>query len=725
MALDERYIVGINLGEVFVDKTTGEPLTGGTIEYYRDTDRLTAKNVYQLSGSPPNYTYTTLPNPITLSSVGTIQNAGGDNVAVYYLPYDTNDDVDNYYIVVKDSSGTVQFTREAWPNLTTGTSPIDNNQGKVTNELNNSQFVDTWFNPEESYQYQLTSASQEFLIGPDWKIQVTGAVLETVTVQRIELSGNANIPQDPSGSQIINAPYALQFSMSSGITSLKLIQQLSNNPGLFSGGYVSGYLIAKSETSNNTLVTLSYRDSNELSSTAIASANISNAAYTEIKNSQLIPNSTNSSTSATGFVDIAVELPVNETTRISSVQVVGMDQDQTPAAYDQMPVNRQQSLTFNAYKDQIITRAKDSVLCGMNLTLNPWQFSSTTYGVMGTNIAYIPDQVVVKQRSGTNNISVIQATFADNKGLLITPQTTDNQTALIEYLAPQTCRQLWRNKVSCLANVQYFNNNNTTIKVKARLIYRTTAAPAIASDEPIESWSQGGDPVFKMGWTVLTPRNDPAYVLDDTNQFLSFDCFGNAALPQGPSDASNMALVIYTVGDMTPTGTPDMLVVYSASLVPNEFAIDANPLTYNQNLVRCQYYYEKSKASEVLLTTAGAANALVRSQLVLYSAPNLVGYPKTFGFQYKQQKNKNPSITLYAEDGTINSVTATLVRNGVTLLQSTIADSAWAQTNLGDNGLEMIVNSSSSIIVNNAASATNTDDCYITFHYEADARLAK
>ena len=87
MALDPQYIVGINLGEVFIDRDTGEPLANGTIEFWTDNDRMIAKDVYQLTGDHPNYSYTALPNPITLSAVGTIVNSSDDNVAIYYNPY--------------------------------------------------------------------------------------------------------------------------------------------------------------------------------------------------------------------------------------------------------------------------------------------------------------------------------------------------------------------------------------------------------------------------------------------------------------------------------------------------------------------------------------------------------------------------------------------------------------------------------------------------------------
>jgi len=120
MALDPLKVTSVSLDEYFVNKDTGLPLANGSIEFFKDNDRATPKNVYELTGGPANYTYAALPNPLALSAVGTVVNANGDPVSIYYHPYDANGDLELYYIVAKDSGGTVQFTRQAWPNTTTG-----------------------------------------------------------------------------------------------------------------------------------------------------------------------------------------------------------------------------------------------------------------------------------------------------------------------------------------------------------------------------------------------------------------------------------------------------------------------------------------------------------------------------------------------------------------------------------------------------------------------------
>lgn len=138
MALDSRYVLAPSLQEYFVDKDSGLPLSGGMVFFYQDTARSVLKDVFELSGSPPNYTYTVLPNPSTLSAVGTFQDGSGNDILPYYFPFDSSGNVQLYYIEVYNSDGVLQFTREGFPNTTQGgTTSADD----VTNFVPNGQFL--------------------------------------------------------------------------------------------------------------------------------------------------------------------------------------------------------------------------------------------------------------------------------------------------------------------------------------------------------------------------------------------------------------------------------------------------------------------------------------------------------------------------------------------------------------------------------------------------------
>jgi hypothetical protein len=121
MSLDPRFIPATYFQQYFVNKLDGTPLSGGRVEFYSDASRSTPKNVYELVDVPSYPTYTSLGSVLLLSIQGTFVDGGGNDVAPYFFPYDntpdtSSDDVENYYIIVKDSNGVTQFTREGVPN---------------------------------------------------------------------------------------------------------------------------------------------------------------------------------------------------------------------------------------------------------------------------------------------------------------------------------------------------------------------------------------------------------------------------------------------------------------------------------------------------------------------------------------------------------------------------------------------------------------------------------
>ena len=74
---------------------------------------------------------------MVLNNVGTFQNAGQDNVAVYYYPYDDNGEVELYYVEVFSAANldVPQFVREAWPNVI-GSSDPTNDGGMAVLPIN-------------------------------------------------------------------------------------------------------------------------------------------------------------------------------------------------------------------------------------------------------------------------------------------------------------------------------------------------------------------------------------------------------------------------------------------------------------------------------------------------------------------------------------------------------------------------------------------------------------
>lgn len=120
MAIVERQLIAAAmLQDYLADKGTGLALAAGTIHLYKDNNRAEYKNWYKQQGSPNNYTYVPLPNPLTLSAAGTIQDDSGNDVIPFYYPYDEDNSsvVEKYYIEVYDAGGTLQFSRENFPHF--------------------------------------------------------------------------------------------------------------------------------------------------------------------------------------------------------------------------------------------------------------------------------------------------------------------------------------------------------------------------------------------------------------------------------------------------------------------------------------------------------------------------------------------------------------------------------------------------------------------------------
>lgn len=137
MSLDSQYVIASDLQSVFRDKDTGLPLAGGKIIFYKDQARTEGKPVYKLSGSPPNYSYTLLGNEVLLNGAGTIDDGLGNDIILYYKPYDDEGNVELYYVVVENAGEIPQFTREGWPN----TIDTSSSQQDFTNYIPNGQFL--------------------------------------------------------------------------------------------------------------------------------------------------------------------------------------------------------------------------------------------------------------------------------------------------------------------------------------------------------------------------------------------------------------------------------------------------------------------------------------------------------------------------------------------------------------------------------------------------------
>lgn len=118
-----------NLGAppLWTDWYQGILLAGGTIEFFHSTDHSTHKDVYKTSDGS-----TAWDNPLTLDSYGRSE---------FPIYFKNDPDEDNYFIVVKNSSGAVDYTIDDYNGaLTTVPSPATDTSEDL-NYIRNPQFL--------------------------------------------------------------------------------------------------------------------------------------------------------------------------------------------------------------------------------------------------------------------------------------------------------------------------------------------------------------------------------------------------------------------------------------------------------------------------------------------------------------------------------------------------------------------------------------------------------
>lgn len=580
MTINTLYVPLFNIEEVILDKDTGLPLAGGVVKFYRDAQPATQKSVYQLTGTYPHYSFLSVGSSLTLGLSGTFVDSNGNPFVPYAYPYDANGNLDLYYVTVESSGGVSQFVRNAVPY-------VDNNATDQTltnyeNELCNPQFVEVLFNGNPTIS--VTGTNTVTPVAPGWDIITSGT--GTLTLERIEPIGSG-VPTNP--------PYTLSISASAGFgASVVLRQRLNNTPSLMRGGYISATMTAAVLSGGASNISMTYAPSTGISTDLITLTAIeTDGDYHIISGNAAIPQQSNAAAS-TGYIDINVTIPTSRNIALTSLQIAGVD-FATDVPFDQQTADRQKDHLFHYYEDSILTQPKQSLLTGWDFGLNPWQFTATASANIANN-AYTADQTILIQQayvaSGTgNNVAVGQASVEDNYAYEVTAVTANNQFAILQYLDPATIRSYWGENLSCMVNGLIRTSHSSTVRIKARLIYRTSLPLPISQTDPVASWTAGSDPIFAAGWTALTPLNDPAYTLTSDSTNFSFDQF---TLVASSNASMTLGILIYTIDNMSEAATADRILINKGSLVPNDFAIEASPETFAQSLNKCQYFYQKS-----------------------------------------------------------------------------------------------------------------------------------
>lgn len=582
------------------------------------------------SGTPWN-------NPIQLTAAGTLP------VDVYF------DQNLEYRIAIRqgddESDPLIWLIENYKPNGGGGDTPITSGALTSDNQMTNPQFAQISFEPSIVITNQTNPDPIE--VAPGWTLVLTGTGSATIT--REALVSTDAIPT--------NAPYALRLNLTGWVSSggaAYLRQRFDESGNLWAEKHVSTSLTAKVDGSN-AFISVTMVDSNGTALGTLLPSNTQiDADYTEFTNSVLFPAASNTDVPPAAWVEYRVNFLGTMDIFLTSLQVVSSSDD-IPFTYEQETIQRQADHTFHFYQDELIIKPKDTILTAWNFALNPFQFVDRASAPTASAAQYIADQTIIWQETGAAVIQTGSTTVANRRVLELkanTAASSDNKFALIQYIDPTTIRPYWSYFVSSLVRARLVTENATTVRFKMRLIYRSDAPPTIGAAEPFTGFdATTGDPNLAADWFALAPKNDPIYTLPNANDpetasgnaFPSFS-FDEFALPNADAAAMTLGIAIYTLDDMNNSSPEDSILVESISLVPNRFAVQVNPKTFDQVLQECQYYYQKSfPVGTVPAQNAGLEGASYGIQFETSNTANaggpIINFPTVM--------RATPTITLY------------------------------------------------------------------------------
>lgn len=723
MAIDPHFIPAFSIEDVLLDKDTGAPLSGGLVYFEQDNNRGVLKPIYQITGTSPDYSYTQLPNPMELSSIGTFEDALSNPVIPYFYPFDALGNPEYYYVRVTSSAGEPQFVREAVPYIPQELNPSES-AVSFTNELSNPQFAEVSFDTSvASYTYNFSAATLETIeIAPNWNIVVSGT--GTVTVSQSRPIGSLNRPT--------NAGTLLNIN-SSGVSYLRLQQRLYGSPNLFGSGYLSGYFIAKTFGASSSVIRMYYSQSNgTVTNQEIVNKTLpATGAYTVCSGNAEIPVSTSAEDFPDAYVSIEIDIPLSTNIEITSIQAVSTGANSiAEVPYDEQSNNRQIDYLFHYYQPQLNYKPIPSLLTAWDFPLNPAQALGHSLNIT-TTAAYIWDQTI--SNSVVGNVAVVQSSITS--GLQATTANNNEAFYLMQYLDGAQAKEILGTTLS--ANISAFRTQaggEVTVKV---YLYSGRSAASFPT-LPTSLGTVAADGTFTLtaaNWTLI-PRSNLGQASGTLSTVNTGDYsqlndvedlqFNGWELTDAAQIADTNKFAIVVTFSCPTTGT--VVTVDSISLVKGDIPTRPAAQTFDQVLEECQYYYEKNYDNSVIPGTS-AAGGLVAQQVtnpmtgtVTVGTVSLIA--RAFGFNYNTVKRSTtPTVTLYSPNtGTSARVYGVIFNNGASIQAQDVVTTVWTQTYRNSKGCSFIPNTAGAVFTSGSVTR-NESEAYIVFHYTVDARL--
>ena len=556
-------------------------------------------------------------------------------------------------------------------------------------------------------------------VAPGWEF--VGVGTGNYTISRVSLPADQNI--------VTNPPYALSVVLSGAWSTAYLRQRFEHNAGLWANKFVSTSVTARSnDGAPYVLRAMLVRDDGD---SALIFQDTLNSAYAVFPGAVELGVATSSTDPSTSWTEFRIVFPNVIQTSLTSVQLIGQDTG-AEIPYDEDTLERQHDHMFHYYEDSILLMPKDTILAGWNFAQNPYQFRSTTPANVAVN-QYVADQTIIIQQNYVatatgNNVSVGRGSLGDNLPLLVTAVTASNKFAVLQYLDPTETYAFWGRTLSALLRAKLTTTHGTEVRVKMRLIYRTTIPATITQSEPVASWGASSeDPTFSAGWNAVAPLNDPIYTLTSSYQDMPFDQFDLSAIALSSANQT-IGVLIYTIDAMNQTATADSIQIASCSLVRNDFAIDVNPMSDEETYARCEFYYESTFLPGVVAPAASAVGALQAPMTSYWNgATTVTSYPQPFGTNLRTLKRTAPALTFYSgASTTANNVESHVVAQvGSPAAIERVLGTFWSSVNSTNKNFRVDGAASGGALQSTGAvvGITHPGACWIQYHYIADARI--
>lgn len=716
MAIDTLYVPLFNIEEVILDKDTGLPLSGGVVRFWRDEQRTQPKEVFQISGSSPNYTFVNVGAVFTLGISGTFVDGSGDPFVPYAYPYDAEGNEDRYYVTVESAGAVAQFVREAVPYLADGGVPPEE-RSNTNNELVNPQFVSVLFDTaSSSHTYSVTGSNTVTPVAPGWDLITSGT--GTVEVEWLATSGAAVDTTNP--------PYALRLNAAAALGgSVILRQRLSNSPRLLAGNYGSATFTAAVISGGDTAIALRYVPSTGTTVDIIpATAIPTDTAFHTISNNAALPTD-NTDSSATGYVDIQLEIPTARNIKITSIQLVGINY---PAniPFDEQSVAMQINGLFDYYKPKLEYKPIPSYLVGWDFPLNPAQFNggrTQAATAIGANKSkYVWDQTIVFQ-SADSGVGVT----GGSAGELVLTAAAATQAAIVQYLPATLARKILNDRIAVNVQAKASSAVNATIS----LWYTTDASlPNVATgtnNSLVATLGTNGKPAtFNGNWTEV-PRDNLGDALFQiaTNGTTNFNDYGFSGWDlKGAAGANTATFFAIVIGTAAITMS-ETVSIYNVGLCNGDIPTRPAPQAPEEVLSDCQYYFETT-FPQGTVPAASTAGAIYAPMNPYYNAgaANVECAANGFGWKYQTQKRTNPTLNIYSGSSTTaDRITAFLNGSSATAsLEVTLSTFFTAFPGAANAAGFAYRGTTLSSMITPIASTT-AGSAGILYHYIADARL--